>query len=155
MTRFTPLILLGALIFTLNGCKCKKSDCLNGKCTQGTCVCDFGWEGSGCGELFREKYLGTWNVYSLCNSGISNYTVTIAENAAGSSSISITNLHNQNVTVTAEVTSSTTLDIAQQAFDTTTLSGSGEFDPETQSLTLLITVDGFTPAEECALELSK
>ena len=143
------------LLFTLNACKCKKSDCINGQCSRGQCLCDFGWEGPNCDVAFRQKYIGTWNVMNLCNSGVSNYSLTVSESPSSNTHIYFDNLYNSGNQVEAEIVTALTFNIISQPFDSTTISGDGTYNEAENMVEINYNVVGFSPEEDCVAEMTK
>ncbi len=56
------IILLIAIIISTTGCdECRNMNCQNSvSCNDGTCNCEFGYEGELCQTLIRESMLGTY-----------------------------------------------------------------------------------------------
>lgn len=85
MKNFINLCLLVSALFLAS---CEQDPCRdvvcgdNGTCTEGTCICDTGYELNAdgqCNTEIRAKFLGQWVVSENCTgSGTSTYTVTSA-----------------------------------------------------------------------------
>lgn len=63
MLKGLPLILV--LMLLLPACtedKCKGVICQNdGVCVEGSCTCEYGYEGETCESMWYEKFAGSWN----------------------------------------------------------------------------------------------
>ena len=91
MKHYTLICTLCTMLFFV-GCKkndttsdkCKGTTCLNGgTCTDGSCVCSAGFEGTDCGILSRTKFIGSYSGFvktAAVNDSVA-WTVTISENA--------------------------------------------------------------------------
>ncbi|HYV90437.1 MAG TPA: hypothetical protein VE978_01585 [Chitinophagales bacterium] len=110
---------------------CKDVNCgANGNCVDGTCICDVGYEGTGCTTLSRDKFVSVWNsINNSCIGGQSTGQLTVT---AGSTALDM-NLSNFGhlicgagaIIVSATITGETTFEIPTQVVCGTTYSGSG------------------------------
>ncbi|MBN8684191.1 MAG: hypothetical protein J0L99_16210 [Chitinophagales bacterium] len=76
-----PLLLLSVVLFT-PGCgeedPCKNVECgANGTCFEGACVCNEGFEGSGCDTEWSAKFVTTYNGTDVCANGTFDYDQAI------------------------------------------------------------------------------
>lgn len=134
-TKFFQILgVVAVSAMSFNSCTtdpCKDVDCgENGTCVEGICVCDAGYSGANCETEDRAKFIGTWESWGLCDSGIlTNYIPTLT-NGTSSTDVRITNFMGFDNPVNATVSGST-ISIATQDPDSDgyTVSGSGTFDP--------------------------
>ena len=138
-------IMMVSSVVYFNSCKkdpCKDVVCNNGgTCTDGTCACTSGYEGTDCSTEMRTKFIfsGSLSDAGTTDSSYNNstghvysafsYVASISKNTA-TTDILINNLGNYNCSsgsysVSATVNSSTTFTIASQVVCGTTFSGSG------------------------------
>ena len=76
---------------------CEDTVCLNaGTCDDGTCTCADGYEGSDCGTLSAEKFVGQYAVSGTCDGNAYNYAVSITKSATEANKIIIDNFGDLN-----------------------------------------------------------
>ena len=125
-------------ILLLTACssdKCKNVSCQNGgTCDNGTCNCPNGYEGTDCGLLSIQKFLGSWAASDVCTTGSYSYSIGISSYKVSVTGIVINNFGNFGVdnNVVANV-DGTNFIVPEQVIDGITFSGSG-----------MISVDGRT-----------
>ncbi len=91
-----------AVVFSsCNPDACKDIICANGgTCTDGTCACPSGYEGSLCETLSRTKFIGVYTGTETCTVGSDTYSITITANS-DALKFNIQNLYNQSFTAIA------------------------------------------------------
>ena len=141
-----------ALLFTIvstQSCtdKCDGVNCQNGgACVDGTCNCPDGYSGASCEVEDRAKFIGTYNLSEICNSGSDAYGISIAKNPSfGVTEIIFNNLYNAGLTTRATV-SGDDVTIFSQTLGTGTIEGSGAISGNTLNLTYSVTVGGNSDA---------
>ena len=79
-TLFVLLTVLSMLV--TQSCKkdkCEAVSCFNGSyCDNGTCNCPVGYSGDSCQTMWRDAYLGTWDVVDSCQLSAFLYQVDFA-----------------------------------------------------------------------------
>lgn len=153
-------LLLGATTVMISSCAkddpCKDVKCGDhGQCAEGVCICDVGYEKDSNGECnteSRAKFLGSYLGAETCTVGTDNYTIGVTASGNGVEKVVLTNVYNQNVTLTASV-SGNSLTIASQTLSVNgsmyTFSGSGTYSAGTPAtLTITYSIQG-TPSNSC------
>ena len=71
-------LLISTLMLWLTSCDtaCKDVDCGNGKCVEGFCICNFGFESVACSSRTIDKFEGTYTVSEDCDSTVYGLSVT-------------------------------------------------------------------------------
>ncbi|MEZ4739540.1 MAG: hypothetical protein R2818_09360 [Flavobacteriales bacterium] len=124
----------------LTGCKkddpdpCDNVTCLNGStCSNGSCACAAGYEGSTCGTEVRAKFIGAYNGTLSCPGQNGTVNLTITNSAAGITSI----VFGDGVDTWVGTVSGSSVTIANQTLNGgTTISGSGQLSGLLLSLNL-------------------
>ena len=160
LLHFSMILGLSATL-AMTGCKkddpCDDVTCLNGgTCSDGTCSCQSGYEGSTCGTEVRAKFLSTYNVNETCPSGNFSYQSTITTSSTGINRVIINNFAGFGVSATASVTGSS-ITIGTQQVDiqgnAATISGSGQLSGSI--LTISYTISAGGSSESCTLTCTK
>lgn len=79
----TALTIGAFSVVTYTSCSkdnCKDVVCKNGgtcNSTDGSCTCKTGYEGTDCGTLSRDKFVGSWSGVDNCSNPTSTVTVTL------------------------------------------------------------------------------
>lgn len=103
------LVLLAFLLMLalIPACKedpCENSICQNGTCVDGNCVCDFGFEGEGCEQEQRSKFLHTnWVNNRICQSNATVLSTSIQSNTLSIEAVTISGLHQNSDIVQATI----------------------------------------------------
>lgn len=158
--RASLLPLLFGSLLLVAGCKkdpCKDVECLNGaSCTDGSCVCTSGYEGSNCGTESRAKFLSVYNVTESCPTGNFSYQSTISTSSAATNRVIISNFGGWGVSVYANVSGSS-MNVPNQQVDVqgtaATFSGNGQLNGNI--LTITYTISSGSSSETCTQTASK
>lgn len=116
------------------GDPCYKVECLNfGLCADGLCVCPAGFEGEVCGQLLRDRIIGSRIGERVCNDiGPTPVTVAISAGEEGVVTLILTGIPEEGGALEATLqTSGFSIPAQEVTFDgeLTTLSGSGIIRP--------------------------
>lgn len=118
---FSALLTIGAFTaITYTACnkdECKDVVCNNGgTCAAGVCVCPTGYEGTSCDTKVRDRFVGKWTGSDVCGLGTYNITLNISASSTNGITALVDNPggFGSAVTITGEVTSSTTLSFTKQ-----------------------------------------
>lgn len=162
--------LLGALAITITmfvaGCSnpCKKVDCINGECVDGTCNCTAGYEGTDCGSAFNAKFDGSYSLLETCTvSGPAvAYAVIVSPKSGTIDQVKFTGLWEIPVTGIIAVIDAdgTNFTIARQALNSTkdisATTGTISADGKTINLTYRIyDTGGSAIVDECPATLTR
>ncbi|MBL7767036.1 MAG: calcium-binding EGF-like domain-containing protein [Chitinophagaceae bacterium] len=80
---------------------CQDVICNNGgTCTDGTCTCKAGYEGTDCSTLSRTKFIGTYTGNETCTVGTDSYSIQCTTNS-DDTKFNIINLYNNSPQLTA------------------------------------------------------
>jgi hypothetical protein len=160
---FGAMAIASAMFFT--GCTdpCKDVVCTNGECTDGTCVCDTGYEGETCGTAMNEKFTGTFNLTETCApSGTAGpYAVTLNPKTTSPTEFTFVGLWEEaQSVVTGKVgTDGTSFTIERQALSASfDISGSGSISTAGTSITITYSVyatGSTTAADACSGTMTK
>ena len=132
---------------------CKDVTCNNGgTCTDGTCICATGYEGTNCDTEMRAKFIGNYNITESCTSGTDTYSCAVTTSSTGVANISFSNLYNGGVSVSGTV-NGTAVTIASQSLATATISGSGVIST-TGVITLTYTVSVGGNSDTCTMTMT-
>lgn len=134
---FIPLSILLLTFVACDNQSCENVRCPFGRtCVLGDCLCPAGYEGDNCNILSRDKYLGTYQVNENCanrpSGGFFFSTITIGSDDF---KVNIGNMANTGLFAEAFVTGNF-VQIPSQNLGATTISGSGEFFPNTNTMRL-------------------
>lgn len=122
---------------------CKDIVCANGgTCTDGTCACPAGYEGTLCETLSRDKFIGVYSGNETCTLGTDTYSITITANS-DKVKFNIQNLYNQSFTAIASASSNSFSIPSQTVGSGVTAVGSGNITGNTITITYTI-IDGTT-----------
>ncbi len=137
---------------------CKDVVCANGgTCTDGSCTCAVGFEGTNCNTRSTVKFAGSYNCSDVCTTGSGTYSSTMALNS-DSSKIIISNPGNLGATTTAYATANVnSLVIPDQSvtgMSLTTVSGSGTKNGNVISGSYTVKVSG-TVVDVCTFTWTK
>lgn len=132
---------------------CKDIVCANGgTCTDGTCACPAGYEGTLCETLSRDKFIGVYNGTETCTVGSDTYAITITANS-DKIKFNIQNLYNQSFTAIASA-SNNTFSIPNQTVGAgVTAVGSGNIVGNT--ITITYTINDGTLSNTCTFTGTK
>lgn len=73
MRKLSFLLALSAIVFStamMSSCKsnqCKENICIRGECVEGVCDCIPGYEGDDCYTKSSDKFIGVYNVETVCD----------------------------------------------------------------------------------------
>lgn len=135
--------------------KCKDIVCAHeGTCTDGTCACPSGYEGTLCETLSRDKYVGVYTGNETCTIGSDTYSITCSANS-DDTKFNIQNLYNQSPVLTAIASASgNAFSIPSQTVGAgVTALGSGTITGNT--ITITYTLDDGTIVNTCTYVGSK
>lgn len=151
----SKLFLSCILLFGISSCNnpCKDTICEQGKCEEGICICDAGFEGPTCDTRVVSKFIGNFNAAESCNSGSGTYVVQISEDLSQVSSLNIDNLYSSTLIVKASVSDST-LQIADQPFGNGQISGDGSIS-SSNVFTINFSVVNGPITDQCTVVLQK
>jgi len=126
---------------------CKDIICANGgTCTDGTCMCPSGYEGTLCETLSRDKFIGVFNGTETCTVGTDAYSITITSNS-DKIKFNIQNLYNQSFTAIATAGGNSFSIPNQTVGSGVTASGSGSITGNT--ITITYTINDGTNTNTC------
>jgi hypothetical protein len=123
---------------------CKDVVCNNGgTCVEGICSCLTGYEGTNCDTKTRDMFLGSYNTSNeTCTSGgPSSFGITVTAGATDLE-INIANVYGAGFNTKANVQADKSIVIANQAFGTGSVEGSGSVSGNTLTLSYTITGGG-------------
>ena len=137
---------LAVLLFCCHSCtveQCIGVACKQGTCIHGTCNCNSGYEGPSCDTIIRNKFIGNFTVSSSCFNTETYVSRIDYITSTNLTQVSIENMINLNITVTADINGSTGLTISQQTESgggqTWIISGYGSISSDRQTITLNMT----------------
>jgi hypothetical protein len=140
------IIYLAALLFCCHSCslqQCIGVACKHGVCIHGDCNCNSGYEGSDCGTIIRNTFLGHFDVNSSCFANES-YGSTIYEvTTSDYTEVEIDNISNiKALSVVAEIEGTQGLIINPQVETysglTWIISGTGVMTPDKTTITFVM-----------------
>ncbi|HNB81048.1 MAG TPA: hypothetical protein PLP34_00770 [Chitinophagaceae bacterium] len=152
------LLTLGAFSLTLfTSCDpdpCEDIVCANGgTCTDGTCACPAGYEGTLCETLSRTKFLGVFTGNETCTLGTDTYSITCTANS-DDTKFNIQNLYNQSsVTAIASANGNAFTIPSQTVMAGTVAVGSGTISGNT--ITVTYTISDGTNTNTCTFTGTK
>ena len=118
---------------------CKDIICANGGvCTDGSCACPSGYEGTLCETLSRAKFIGVFNGNETCSVGTDTYSLTITANS-NDAKFNIQNLYNDNLTAIADANGTSFTIPSQTVGVGVTAIGSGSISGNTITITYTLT----------------
>ena len=135
------IFLLGIVLF--NGCKdpCKDETCKAGDCVTGVCFCDAGYEGENCETKSATKFLGTYSFVEYCdNPDTTNLTIVVTEGQEVLGRVVFDNLFGYGVNVEGVVFDIYSIDIPEQNFENSTISGNAAINKEGTEIEIDYTV---------------
>ncbi len=146
--RTLALPLMLSTVAFLGACKkdaCKDVTCQNGgSCTDGSCVCPAGFEGSNCEVSTRAKFLGFYNVTETCPGEVYSYTFTITAGPSSATAIIIDNITGWGPitgTVSGNGLTIPTQQVTEMG-DIVTVVGSGQISGNTLNMSYTLSADG-------------
>ncbi len=146
----TTMLTIGAFsAITYTSCNkdnCKDVVCQNGgtcNSTDGSCSCATGYEGTTCGTLSRDKFVGVYTGTETCTVGSDNYTLTLTANS-DAIKLTLTNLYNEGFTATCTMTGTNTFSFTGSNTTTTTVDYSGTGTLTDNTITIAYTISGAT-----------
>lgn len=157
----TAMLTIGAFsAITYTSCtkdECKDVVCQNGgTCSEGTCTCATGYEGTNCETASSKKFAGSYSVIEQCSEsgGVGPYTATISQSSSNAVNVLLQNFgdYNATITVTGSV-DKTTLTIPAQTVSGYDISGSGTYNNGV--ITITYTVGATLNSETCTATWTK
>jgi hypothetical protein len=153
---FSALLTIGAFVaVTFNSCKsddspvdpCAAVVCQNGgACSNGSCSCPVGYEGTLCETPSVTKFIRTWRTATeACTVSGSNaqYDITITSSSTSAATLLISNVYGSGRTVTATLTNANAFTIASQPFGSSgTISGTGSIANGQLTISYSVSVGG-------------
>lgn len=128
-----------AVFTSCNPDACKDVVCQNGgNCTDGTCSCPSGFEGSNCEILSRTKFLGTYSGNETCTIGNDTYSIQCTAHS-DSTKFNIINLYNQSFTAISTADKNAFTIPSQSVGANVTVTGSGTITGNSITITYTIT----------------
>jgi hypothetical protein len=154
---FASLLTIGAFSVTLvtscNPDACKDVICTNGgSCSNGTCACPSGYEGTLCETLSRTKFIGVYSGTETCTVGSDTYSITITANS-DPLKFNIQNLYNQSFTAIAAAGGNSFTIPNQTVGSGVTAVGSGSITGNT--ITVTYTINDGTASNTCTYSGTK
>lgn len=147
-----PFSLLFTILFLTNCNKCSDVECQNGgTCNDGYCDCAIGFSGPECNLEERAQYLGTFTAEGNCTSQGQSYII-IERNSTRGDKITIQNLDDRGVDVTAEANKEKFI-FEEQTFLDGTILGEGAW--EEGKLKVTYTVHRPSGSYHCSFDGTK
>ncbi|TNE61792.1 MAG: hypothetical protein EP344_05685 [Bacteroidetes bacterium] len=163
---FYLFALLGSMVAFAPACgdsdPCKDVDCgVNGTCFEGVCVCNVGYEGSGCAEEWATKFLGSYLGSDVCDGTTYNLTKPAVITRISESKIQIANFGGFDSILQADINlanaSSTTAEVISYNYTDPAgrvFVGDGEINGNTLSGAYTVTYSDGT-SESCTFNYTK
>jgi hypothetical protein len=141
LSAFATVAIFGTTLVscTPDPCDPKTIVCLNGgACTDGTCGCVAGFEGTTCQTLSRDKFIGIFSGTESCTIGTDTYAITTTANS-DKTKFNIQNLYNQSSVIALASANGNAFTIPNQTVSAgITASGSGVITGNTITVTYTI-----------------
>ncbi len=140
---FSVFFVLSAVFFSscsLDYFPCSGVKCVEGYCDQGTCKCDFGWEGIACDKKVVSKFVGTFLTTETCsNSDTTTYSSVVSVKDDLLQYITISPLKGYSVQFVVDGFSMSAT--SNQKVGDYTVNGSGVMTEDNKSIQLSLTFD--------------